>query len=80
VIRVAKHLKVEELAPLTDAGLTPYRGIKKIRDAGGLGPDRVIGVFGVGGLGAYAVQYATLLALLFVSPTEVGRPLCLRRT
>lgn len=61
VIKVAKHLKFEELAPLTDAGLTPYRGIKKIRNAGGLGPDRVIGVFGVGGLGVYAVQYARLL-------------------
>lgn len=63
VIEVAKHLKFEELAPLTDAGLTPYRGIKKIRDAGGLGPDRVIGVFGVGGLGSYAVQYARLLGM-----------------
>lgn len=61
VIKVARHLKFEELAPLTDAGLTPYRGIKKIRDAGGFGPDRVIGVFGIGGLGAYAVQYAKLL-------------------
>jgi len=61
VIKVAKHLKFEELAPLTDAGMTPYRAIKKIRDAGGVGPDRVIGVFGVGGLGAYAVQYAKLL-------------------
>jgi len=61
VIKVAKHLKFEELAPLTDAGLTPYRGIKKIRDAGGLGPDRVVGVFGIGGLGSYAVQYAKLL-------------------
>nr|WP_298682311.1 NAD(P)-dependent alcohol dehydrogenase [uncultured Dongia sp.] len=61
VIKVAKHLKFEELAPLTDAGLTPYRGLKKIRDAGGLGPNRVVGVFGVGGLGAYAVQYAKLL-------------------
>src|SRR6186713_3230081 len=62
VIKVAKHLKFEELAPLTDAGLTPYRGLKKIRNAGGLGPDRVVGVFGVGGLGAYAVQYAKLLS------------------
>lgn len=61
VIKVPKHLAFEQLAPLTDAGLTPYRGIKKIRDAGGLGPDRVIGVFGVGGLGTYAVQYAKLL-------------------
>ncbi|MGE6697311.1 NAD(P)-dependent alcohol dehydrogenase [Hyphomonas sp. NPDC076900] len=61
VIKVAKHLLFEEIAPLTDAGLTPYRAIKKIRDAGGLGPDRIIGVFGVGGLGSYAVQYAKIL-------------------
>lgn len=60
-IKVDRRLKFEELAPLTDAGLTPYRGIKKLRDAGALGPDRVIGVFGVGGLGGYAVQYAKLL-------------------
>jgi len=55
-------LKPEELAPLTDAGLTPYRGIKKLRDAGALGPDRVVAVFGIGGLGTYAVQYARLLS------------------
>ncbi|MBY3095224.1 NAD(P)-dependent alcohol dehydrogenase [Rhizobium laguerreae] len=61
VIKVPKHLKFEQLAPLTDAGLTPYRGLKKIRNAGGLGPDRMIGVFGIGGLGTYAVQYAKLL-------------------
>src|SRR5215470_713344 len=57
----ALGLKAEELAPLTDAGLTPYRGIKKLRDAGALGPNRVLAVFGVGGLGSYAVQYAKLL-------------------
>ncbi|HYO84136.1 MAG TPA: NAD(P)-dependent alcohol dehydrogenase [Bryobacteraceae bacterium] len=56
------NLKPEQLAPLTDAGLTPYRGIKKLRAAGVLGPDRVLAVFGVGGLGAYAVQYAKLLS------------------
>jgi alcohol dehydrogenase, propanol-preferring len=61
LIKVDKRLKAEELAPLTDAGLTPYRGIKKLRDAGALGPDRVLGVVGIGGLGAYAVQYAKLL-------------------
>ena len=37
------------------------RGIKKLRDAGALGPDRVLGVFGIGGLGGYAIQYAKLL-------------------
>jgi alcohol dehydrogenase, propanol-preferring len=57
----ANNLKAEELAPLTDAGLTPYRGIKKLRDEGALGPDRVLAVFGIGGLGSYAIQYAKLL-------------------
>src|SRR6516162_6274133 len=61
LIKVDSRLKFEELAPLTDAGLTPYRGIKKLRDAGALGPNRVFGVFGVGGVGEYAVQYAKLL-------------------
>ena len=61
LIKVDRSLSPSELAPLTDAGLTPYRGIKKLRDAGALGPDRVLGVFGVGGLGGYAVQYAKLL-------------------
>lgn len=61
VIKVDRRLPFEQLAPLTDAGLTPYRGIKKLRDAGALGPDRVLGVFGIGGLGGYAVQYARLL-------------------
>src|SRR5262249_51592570 len=61
LIRVDSRLKPEELAPLTDAGMTPFRGVKKLRDAGALGPDRVLGVLGVGGLGGYAVQYAKLL-------------------
>ncbi|WP_109476242.1 NAD(P)-dependent alcohol dehydrogenase [Paraburkholderia sp. C35] len=61
LIKVDKRLSFETLAPLTDAGLTPYRGIKKLRDGGALGPDRIMGVFGVGGLGGYAVQYAKIL-------------------
>jgi propanol-preferring alcohol dehydrogenase len=61
LIKVDKRLKFEQIAPLTDAGLTPYRGIKKLRDAGALGPNRIVGVFGIGGLGGYAVQYAKLL-------------------
>ena len=62
LIRVEHKMKWEELAPLTDAGVTPYRGIKKLRAAVVLGPDRVIGVFGASGLGSYAVQYAKLLS------------------
>jgi propanol-preferring alcohol dehydrogenase len=51
----------ELLAPMTDAGMTPYRGMTKLRDAGKLGPDRTVAVTGIGGLGSYAVQYAKLL-------------------
>ena len=61
LIRIEKKLKFEELAPLTDAGATPYRGIKKLRAAGVLRPDRLVAVFGASGLGSYAVQYAKLL-------------------
>jgi alcohol dehydrogenase, propanol-preferring len=62
LIRVDRRMKWEELVPLTDAGVTPYRGITKLRAAGVLGPDRVTGVFGASGLGSYAVQYAKLLS------------------
>lgn len=52
-------LRIEEIAPLTDAGLTPYRAIKKIRNS--LGPGKNIAIVGIGGLGYYAVQYAKIL-------------------
>ncbi|MFJ6843348.1 NAD(P)-dependent alcohol dehydrogenase [Streptomyces griseoluteus] len=55
----AKH--PELLAPMTDAGLTPFRAMKKLRDTGKIGPDRVVGVTGIGGLGSYGIQYAKLL-------------------
>jgi alcohol dehydrogenase, propanol-preferring len=63
LIRVEQRIKWEDLAPLTDAGVTPYRGIKKLRAASVLGPDRIMGVFGASGLGSYAVQYAKLLSV-----------------
>jgi propanol-preferring alcohol dehydrogenase len=52
-------MSIESLAPLTDAGLTPYRAIKSIRNL--LGPGKSIGIVGIGGLGYYAVQYAKIL-------------------
>jgi len=54
-------LSPDVLAPLTDAGVTPYRGIKKLVAAGAVGPGRTLAVIGAGGLGVYAVQYAKLL-------------------
>jgi alcohol dehydrogenase, propanol-preferring len=61
LIKVSGKLSALSLAPLTDAGLTPYRGLKKLRAAGVLRPGATVAVMGVGGLGAYAVQYAKLL-------------------
>ncbi|MCV7208095.1 NAD(P)-dependent alcohol dehydrogenase [Mycolicibacterium canariasense] len=63
VIKVPDALdpRPETLAPLTDAGLTPYRGMKKLRAAGKLGAGRTVVVNGIGGLGSYGVQYARLL-------------------
>ena len=63
VISVAdqSNARPEYLAPLTDAGITPYRGMKKLRDAGNLGAGRTVVVNGIGGLGSYGVQYARLL-------------------
>lgn len=57
--RGGTKFNIEEIAPLTDAGLTPYRAIKSIRNM--LGPGKSIGVVGIGGLGYYAVQYAKML-------------------
>jgi propanol-preferring alcohol dehydrogenase len=48
-----------DLAPLTDAGLTPYRAIKKVRHL--LGPGKSIAVIGLGGFGFYGMQYAKIL-------------------
>jgi propanol-preferring alcohol dehydrogenase len=62
LIRVGEQtafLKPEELAPLTDAGLTPYRALKKVRHI--FGPNRNVAIIGIGGLGFYATQYARIL-------------------
>ncbi len=62
LIKVAAgtRLKPEELAPLTDAGLTPYRAIRRFRHM--LVPGTTIAVVGIGGLGSYGIQYARMLA------------------
>lgn len=55
------NLQPQYLAPLVDAGLTPYRGMKKLQAAGRLGGGRTVVASGIGGLGSYGVQYARLL-------------------
>lgn len=56
------ELEPHELAPLADAGITPYRGLKKLRAAGKLAAGRTVVVNGIGGLGSYGIQYAKLLS------------------
>ena len=62
LIKVDKKFGIqpEHLAPLTDAGVTPYRAIKKVKNL--LGPGKSIGMIGIGGLGSYGIQYAKILA------------------
>lgn len=52
------QIKPEQLAPLTDAGLTPYRAIKKVRHL--LSANSYVAVVGIGGLGFYGTQYARI--------------------
>lgn len=60
----ADGLNPRDIAPLTDAGLTPYRAVKKVRHL--LNPGSFALLVGVGGLGSYGIQYLKLL-----SPAEV---------
>ena len=48
------------IAPLTDAGVTSYRAVKSALDR--LRPGSTALVIGVGGLGAYAIQFLKLLS------------------
>lgn len=54
-------IQPEHLAPLTDAGVTPYRALKKVRKL--LGPGKTVAILGIGGLGSYGIQYAKILSL-----------------
>jgi propanol-preferring alcohol dehydrogenase len=62
LIRIDKetNLKPEDIAPLTDAGVTTYRAIRKVKHV--VGPGKSIAIIGIGGLGSYAIQYAKILS------------------
>jgi len=69
----------EQLAPLTDAGLTAYHAVSASLDA--LGSDAVALVVGVGGVGHLAVQVLRALSaatVVAVDPREPARSLALR--
>lgn len=55
-VPVPAELSALDAAPLTCAGLTAYRAVR----TAGVGPGQHVAVFGIGGLGHLAVQYARL--------------------
>ncbi|GAA0970648.1 Alcohol dehydrogenase [Nocardioides aquaticus] len=57
VVPVPDGVSSLDAAPLTCAGLTTYKAMKVARVA----PTELVGVFGIGGLGHLAVQYARIL-------------------
>lgn len=65
---------LEAAAVLTDAGLTPYRAVKKL--LGQVGPDDYIVIVGLGGLGLFGLQYAkTLLSSRVIGVDVVDKKL-----
>lgn len=61
---------MEDLAPLTDAGLTSYRATKRVRSH--LSPGSFSLVIGTGGLGLYALQYLPLFGSSTVIAADVA--------
>lgn len=60
------------VAPLTDAGVTSYRAVKSGLDR--LHPGSTALVIGVGGLGAYAIQFLKLLSPASVFAVDTAEP------
>ena len=61
---------MEDLTPLTDAGLTSYRATKRVRSH--LSPGSFSLVIGTGGLGLYALQYLRLFGSNTVIAADVA--------
>ena len=56
VVRVPDGIDPADAAPLTCAGVTTYKAVK----SSGAGSSSLVAVFGVGGLGHMAIQYAAI--------------------
>jgi propanol-preferring alcohol dehydrogenase len=69
------HLDLYELAPVLCAGVTTYRGLKRT----GARPGQWVTVFGIGGLGHIAVQYARAMGLRVAAVDIAGDKLELAR-
>lgn len=72
-------LEPRHAAPLADAGVTSYHAITRSRAA--LAPDSIAVVYGIGGLGAFAVQLLRVLTaarIVAVDPSPTRRTLALK--
>jgi propanol-preferring alcohol dehydrogenase len=63
VARVPDGVDVADAAPLTCAGVTTFKAVK----VSGAGPGDLVAVFGIGGLGHLALQYAQLAGATVVA-------------
>src|SRR6266508_2695590 len=69
VVEVPDEVSSFDAAPLTCAGVTTYKAIK----VAGVTPSERVAIFGVGGLGHLAVQYARLVGGL-VTAVDIEKP------
>ncbi|WP_374654084.1 zinc-dependent alcohol dehydrogenase [Dongia sp.] len=63
VAKLPKSANLYEIAPILCAGVTTYRGLKRTRTR----PGQWMTVFGIGGLGHIAVQYAVAMGMRVVA-------------
>src|SRR5205085_2029792 len=73
--RVPDGVDPVDAAPLTCAGVTTYRAVK----VGAVHPSDLVGVFGIGGLGHLALQYARIAGGTVVAVDVVPEKLRLAR-
>jgi alcohol dehydrogenase, propanol-preferring len=73
VVRVPDGIDIFDAAPLTCAGVTTFKAVK----VSGARPDDLVAIFGIGGLGHLAVQYARLAGATVVAVDRQGSRLAL---
>jgi propanol-preferring alcohol dehydrogenase len=76
VVRVPDGVEPEDAAPLTCAGVTTYKAVKVSRAR----PGERVAIFGVGGLGHLALQYAAIAGAEVVAVDVVDEKLDLAHT
>jgi propanol-preferring alcohol dehydrogenase len=76
VVRVPDGVDPFDAAPLTCAGVTTYKAVK----VSGARPGGLVAIFGIGGLGHLALQYAAIAGATVVAVDIVDEKLALARS